>query len=360
MTKKKPNKPVPGDDEDYIIKAITARAQAKSLGFDDVVDTIDYMMELAGIEFEDKQDGSTKWTRTADPVSSLAISNNEMPSAARDAALEEAAARARTFMWEEFRDADDIGDAIIALKSIAAPVADAAEKVDDLSDWPSLDYCAPLIRAELGWVPGEPNISTTTPAPVQQAAPSGPCAIQGAEKLPLCVGTCAKQGQCIEQEVPSIPLSDIVLLAKLRACVDAPMSADYAEVSKNTLLAAISAVRAKMQNDRATPAQPVGLSEQDKLDAVEVVCKAWDGCVYDAAGENLDIGNCLRKQLSAILGAALAGLSDTERLEWLIENDVTVYSAAAGYRVTGRPENGFHESAREAIDAAILATKEAP
>lgn len=55
----------------------------------------------------------------------------------------------------------------------------------------------------------------------------------------------------LTDDEPAIPLRDETLLAKLRACVDDPMMADYSEVSKNTLRAVIKCIKAKIEADRA-------------------------------------------------------------------------------------------------------------
>lgn len=310
MTKKKPNKPVPGDEE-TIIEAIASRAQAKKMGMNDVVETIDYMMELVGVALEEKQDGTTKWTRVpVDEAESMAIPsiaflenvfqgdppaphaswNNwmaeatqsgvisgvtirqaaqsdyaqaGMPSAARDAAYDEIAALA--VQWGDARVPDGGGNAlrnfaehVLKLKSIAGPVAD--DGISPIYRWleqaasTDISEVSHAARTMMAFYQG-----AESPAPVQQAAPS--------ELLTA--------------------LSNLYAMTAKYAISDA----DYVHVAN-----AASAIA-------AAPAQPVGLSEQDRLDAARyrwLIEQFGGGLSIDLDCGRCDIGETID---AAILAA---------------------------------------------------------
>ncbi len=250
-----------------------------------------------------------------------------MPSAARDAALEEACEALHT--WLKYpTEACAIVRALkseYAPNSIAGPVAGAAEKVDDLSDWPSLDECAPLIRAKLGWVPGEPNISTN--APVQQAAPSEPsnfsrrmrnrvvesregqdgdivvakkdilALVAEIDRYHASVTTMAAPAQPVtqvQQAAPSgwISVDEHMPAEGSKVLVSGPSYDDYA---KGRYVSSATLQNGEFLDDNGddlhtpshwmplppapgdAPAQPVGLSEQDSIDTPEfrVILNQW-------------------------------------------------------------------------------------
>jgi len=193
------------------------------------------LLEL-GIILDDRPDGSTGWIKS---------------SAARDAALEEAAG----LCDEEARDYPGpaprrLATAILALKSIAAPVASCAEKPAGISwlenvfhgdpplphaswnDWMAEATQSRVISGVTIRQVSISDYSAKAPALVQQAAPS-----DAADKW----RTLALQYDGHRMQA----------LAHLKCMVENP--ATHRSIAAQFL--------------RAAPAQPAGLSEQDKLDA---------------------------------------------------------------------------------------------
>lgn len=289
---------------------------------------LEKMLNEKGVTLTDCADGSTTWSITAIPAAAP-VAVPGMPSAARDAALEEAAALADSLhatisdIWEERAEAGhnvltNVASQIRARKSIAAPLASAIPMPKpsytcSIMGAPDEEYFTVAQMREsyrLGMVRGQ-----STPAPVQQAAPSGWISVD--ERMPA-------------DETPVIILLDgKVHLGELRW--DTPGWEDNYEAylfwddpnndGQDWQMHDVTHWMPLPPAPGAAPAQPVGLSEQDKLDAAR-----W----------------CWMRE------------------HWFLFGTAHSITTTLGFNLHRVNIAGDVETLDAAVDAAILAAKEAP
>ena len=252
-----------------------------------------------------------------------------MPSAARDAGIEMAMQsliqraehhhRLRNYSMKN--ELLQCADSIRALKSIAGPVASAAQNkpltVDEAREYLVTfmeanftdrtyhsyirgDFGRNALAGDFAWQLATALRKLAAPAPVQQADLC-PCGFGSSDcKHYNEQGDCPQERAPVQQAAPSGPIDSIRDYADFREDLERlseqGLSKKLARVIRREIYDTIDA---RVRNYAAAPAQPVGLSEQDRLaKALALLAEAQDA---DPSGNVL--GRDCHDRIDAILAA---------------------------------------------------------